>query len=542
MTREKVTRMKPRPPAARAAEAVEIIDETLRDGPQSLWASRVHTETLAAVAPVLDGAGFSQICSGSAALFEYAVKYLHEDPWERLHLLKAAMPRTPLRFLVRGRNLMGWRRFPNDVIDLFLACLRRAGVDWIMVFDGLNDMRNIAHYFPASRKIGMKAAGILAFSESPIHTDEYFVAKTHDLLDVGADAVLLYDASGILTPERTRSLVPALLRAVHGRAEFEFTAHCATGLGPACLAEGLRLGVRRIFTAGRPLANADSIPSTLDILGAIRELGLTTAVEPDPVHQVDAYFTWIAAAQNKPIGRPVVYDPEGYRRYASHQIPGGMMSNMVRQLTDLGLTHRFPEILEEAARVRRELGYPVMITPMSQLVGVQATLNVVEGERYRTIPQELRLYARGEYGQPSAPLDPAALDRILGPGDMPIDPTATFLEPLVETFRAEQGPFDSDEALLLALFCGREAAAELARRRRPVSGVPPLSTPLRALLGEIGRRRGVRSIHIASRADLSYADAADIISTIEACPDGHASELERGGLRVAVAKHEDFRP
>lgn len=523
----------------RRGAMVEIIDETLRDGPQSLWASRVDTETLVAIAPTLDAAGFAQICVGSAALFEFAVKYLHEDPWERLRLLRAAMPRTPLRFLIRGRNLMGWRRFSNDVIDLFLACLRRAGVDWIMVFDGLNDMRNIAHHVPAARKLGIKAAGILSFSESPVHTDEYFVARAHDLLDIGVDAVLLYDASGVLTPERTRSLVPALLRAVQGRADFELTAHCATGLGPACLAEGLRRGVRRIFTAGRPVANADSIPATLDMLAAMRELGLSTSVDPERVREVDEYFMWVACAEGKPLGRPVPYDPESYRRYASHQIPGGMMSNMIRQLTDLGLRHRMPEILEEAARVRRELGWPVMITPMSQLVGVQATLNVVEGERYRTIPQELRLYARGEYGQPCAPLDPNVLDRILGPGDTPIDPTATFAEPVVDRFRAQHGPFASDEALLLALFSGREALEQLERNRRPLDGLPTLRTPLRALLQALGRRRGLQSVHIAKSSALSYADAADIISTVEACPPGHASELVRDSLRVSVAKYEE---
>ena len=313
------------------------------------------------------------------------------------------------------------------------------------------------------------------------------------------DAVLLDDASGILTPQRTRTLVPALLRAINGRAEFELTSHCATGLGPASLTEGLRQGVRRIFTAGRPVANADSIPATLDMLEAAERLGLATGVDAERVRQVDDYFTWIACAEGKPLGRPVIDDPETYRRYASHQIPGGMMSNMVRQLTDLGLRSRLPEILEEASRVRAELGYPVMITPMSQLVGVQATLNVVEGERYRTIPQELRLYARGEYGRPCAPLDPDVVDRILGPGDTPIDPSASFLDPVVDTMRAEQGPFESDEALLLALFNSRDTLDEFYRKRRRIDRVPTLSSPLRALVGEAGRRRGSAPCTSSSR-------------------------------------------
>jgi oxaloacetate decarboxylase alpha subunit len=518
---------------------VEVVDETLRDGPQSLWASRVDTETLVAIAPTLARAGFAEIVVGSAALFEFAVKYLQEDPWERLRLLRWAMPHVTLRFLVRGRNLMGWRRFPNDVIEVFFDCLRRAGIDWVMVFDGLNDIRNIEHHFPTARKGGMKAAGIVCFSESPAHTDDYFVARTQDLLDVGADAVLLYDASGVMTPERARTLVPALLRTIAGRARFEVTAHCATGLGADCLVEAMRAGARRIFTAGRPLADADSIPATLDMVGRAREIGLEIDLDLAQVRAVDDYFSWIAHSQGKAVGRPVTPDPEAYRRYASHQIPGGMMSNMLRQLADLGLTHRLPEILEEAARVRRELGYPVMVTPMSQLVGVQATMNVVEGERYRTVPEELRLYARGHYGRPAAPIDPDVLDRVLRPGDTPVDPTASFLEPYLDEVRAHEGPFPSDEALLLAVFNSRATLAEYYRKRRTFERTPTLRTPLRALLGEIGRRGGLRALRISKPTGLTYGDAADVLATIDACPAGYRSELRRGELQVVAARSRE---
>lgn len=525
-----------KPSTKGAANVVEVIDETLRDGPQSLWASRIHTETLVSIAPTIARAGFSQIVVGSGALFEAAVKYLHEDPWERLRLLRAATPGATLRFLIRGRNLMGWRRLSDDIIDLFLECLRRAGIDWIMVFDGLNDMRNIEHHFPTARKLGMKVAGIVCFSESPVHTDEYFAARTQDLLDIGVDAVLLYDASGVMTPERTRTLVPTLLRVVNGRAELELTAHCATGLGSECLAEGMRLGVRRIFTAGRPVAYADSIPATLDMVTRARGLSLEIRLELDRVREIDDYFAWVAYTQGKPLGRPVAYDPDGYRRYASHQIPGGMMSNMVRQLTDLGLQHRLPEILEEAARVRREIGYPVMVTPMSQLVGVQATLNVVEGERYRTIPQELRMYARGYYGRPAAPIAPGVLDRILRPGDTPIDPSANFPEPYLDRFRVEEGPFESDEALLLAIFNSRATLEEFQREKRAIDSVPALRTPLRALLAELGRRRTVRSVNIRTPASLSYGDAVDVLSSIDTCPPGYRYDLKRGPLDLAIEK------
>jgi len=522
---------------ADGSNLVEIIDETLRDGPQSLWAGRVSTETLVSIAPTVAQAGFAQMVVGSGALFEAAVKYLHEDPWERLRLIRAATPGGTLRFLIRGRNLMGWRRLSNDVIDVFLECLRRAGIDWIMVFDGLNDMRNIEHHFPTAQKLGMKVAGIVCFSESPVHTDEYFVARTQDLLDVGVDAVLLYDASGVMTPERTRTLVPALRRVIGDRADFELTAHCATGLGAECLTEGLRLGVRRIFTAGRPLSYADSIPATLDMVAHATALGLDARLDLDRVREVDDYFAWIAQAQGKRVPRPVVYDAADYRRYVSHQIPGGMMSNMVRQLIDLGLQHRFPEILEEAAQVRREIGYPVMVTPLSQLVGVQATLNVVEGERYRTIPQELRMYARGYYGRPAAPIEPNVLDRILQAGDTAIDPSANFAEPYLDRFRVEEGPFPSDEELLLAVFNSRETLEEFQRERRPADGVPALRTPLRALLAELGSRRTVRSMSLRTpAATLSYAEAADVLASVDACPEGYRYQMQLGPLELTIEK------
>jgi pyruvate/oxaloacetate carboxyltransferase len=472
-----------------------FIDETLRDGPQSLWASRLHTETMLAVGPVLDRAGFQEVVVGSAALFEAAVKYLYENPWERLRLVREAMPESTLRFLIRGRNLMGWRRFPNDVVEVMVQCLRRAGMDSVMVFDGLNDIRNIEWYFHAAREAGLRCVGIVCFTESPVHTDDYFVGKVRELVKLGADAVVLYDASGVLTPARTTALVPVVRAAIENHAEMEVTVHAATGQGLDSLLEAIRAGANVVFTAATPVAYGDSIPATIDVICRARELGLPVTLDERRVREADDYMAWVAYKEGKPHGRRNAFDPTEYARYVSHQIPGGMMSNLVRQLADLGLAHRLPQILEEAAAVRRELGYPVMVTPMSQLVGVQATLNVVEGERYRTVPHELKMYARGAYGQPAAPIDANALDRILGPGDTPIDPTEDFLQPALPAVRASEGPFDSDEELLMSVFYSRETVAEYRAKRRTSLPQAP-AHPLVELIRELSTRRELGSVRV----------------------------------------------
>jgi oxaloacetate decarboxylase (Na+ extruding) subunit alpha len=476
--------------------ALRFVDETLRDGPQSLWASRLRTETMLTVGPLLDRAGFHEIVVGSAALFEAAVKYLHEDPWERLRLVRTAMPASTLRFLIRGRNLMGWRRYPNDVVEMMVHCLRRAGMDSVMVFDGLNDIRNIEWYFHAARESGLRCVGIVCFTESPVHTDDYFVDKARQFVKLGVDAIVLYDASGVLTPARTKALVPAMRAAIEHRAELEVTVHAATGQGLDCLLAAIRAGTDIVFTAATAVAYGDSIPATVDVVRAAARMGVSTALDMARVRQADDYMAWVAHEQDKPRGRRNEFDAGEYARYVSHQIPGGMMSNLVRQLSDLGLGHRLPDILEEAAAVRRELGYPVMVTPMSQLVGVQATLNVVEGERYRTVPHELKMYARGAYGQPAAPLDGNALDRILGPGDSPIDPTEGFLEPALRAVAESDGPFDSDEELLMSVFYSRETVTEYRAKRRAVVPAAP-ARPLNALIRELATRPHLESVHIA---------------------------------------------
>jgi len=445
----------------------------------------------------MDRAGFAKACVTSAAAFETAVMYLFEDPWERLRLLRHLMPKTPLNFLIRSRNLMGWRFFPNDVVALFFKCIQRTGIQWVKIFDGLNDLQIIEWHFQVAKKIGLRSSGILVFSESPVHTDEYYAAKAKELVKFGVDAVLLADASGVLKPERAQTLIPAMHQILNGKVRFEFTAHSCTGLADDVYLEAMRSGVDLLNTASLPLAHGESVPATIEVMQHARRMGRELRVDEQRIKEIDDYFFWVAYQEKKPIGKPVLYDLTEYSKYAAHQIPGGMMSNLVNQLSELALLHKLPEILKEGARVRREIGYPVMVTPFSQLVGVQATLNVIEGERYRTVPQELRLYARGCYGKPAAPFDPNALDRILAEGSMePIDPQESFDEPLVDKVRAEQGSFKSDEDLLLSIFNARKTMEKFYQNKKTIEMRPLVRKPLVALIKELANRRDIRLIRI----------------------------------------------
>ncbi len=485
---------------------IRLVEETLRDGQLSLWATRMTTETMLGIAPTIDRAGFMRACVTSGAAFDTAVKFLYENPWERLRLLRKLMPQTELQFLLRGRNLIGWQRYPNDVVTLVTETIKASGMDWIMALDGLNDLRNIHWQISAAKAAKLKVQGVLFFALSPVHTDSYFAEKAKEFAQLGVDALCFYDASGLLTPQRTRSLIPRLRQAIGSGTDLELNAHCNTGLALECYVEAMRLGVDILDTAAMPLADGDSIPATANVLAKAQELGIQIKVDPACVRTIDAYFAWAAYKEDKPSGRHTEYDETHYRQYAAHQIPGGMMSNFVRQLTEAGVLHRLDEILQEVARVRQEIGYPPMVTPYSQFVGVQATMNVIEGERYKTVPQELRLYARGHYGELPAPIDPNVLDRILAGSDRsPIDPAASFENSMVERVRKERGSFNSDEDLVLSIFYDKLTLEKFHAHRRPIDLSTVPRTPLAALIKELGKRQEIASLSVETESTTIYA-------------------------------------
>lgn len=516
--------------------SVRFVEETMRDGQLSLWATRMNTETMLGIARTINEAGFERACVASGAAFDTAIKFQYEDPWERLCLLRREMPNTPLEFLIRGRNLIGWRRYPNDIVRLLMQQIAATGFEWVLIFDGLNDMRNIAYHIQSAKEFGLKVSGVVIFTISPVHTDTYFIDKTAELVRMGADVVNFYDAAGLLTPERTRILIPKLLQTVAaGNVELELNFHASTGLALHCYREALRCGARILSTASLPLANSDSVPATRDSIGLAVEQGLGHQLDERRVAAIDAYFEWAAYKERRPHGKVVQFDAAVYDSYLAHQIPGGMMSNFVRQLTDARQIDRLPEIFEEVARVRAELGYPPMVTPYSQMIGVQATLNVLSGERYKSSPSELALYARGEYGALAAPIDPNVLDRICSGDKNPIDPAAIFEEPLLPLLRKDDSNC-TDEELLMKAFYDPGSLKKLRSSQKLIDRDRIARTPLAALVKEFSERKEVRSFNASMKRQPDYGDVLGAARILDASSNAARLEMQVGDMAIEVVR------
>jgi oxaloacetate decarboxylase alpha subunit len=467
---------------------LRFIDTTLRDAPQCLWATRMTTAQMLPVAPILDRVGFEAIELVGGAVFDVCVRYLLEDPWERMRIMRRVITKTPLMAINRGQSLFTFELFSDDVVELTAQRIAANGMRYVTTYDGLNDTRNLHVPIRASKAAGLYVLVWLVYTLSPVHTDDYYARKAREVVALGADAVVLKDPSGLLTPDRIRTIIPAL-RAAVGPAPLHLVTHCQTGLGPLCLLEAIPLGVDTVHTATSPLAHGASEPPTEWVARHARRRGVAVPLDEEGLRPVAEHFRYVAWREGKPLGEIAEYDPF----YYEHQMPGGMISNFLNQLRELGLEHRLDEILEETARVRRELGYLIMVSPFSQYIATQAVLNVIQGERYRTVPDEVRRYALGYYGRPAAPIDPDVLDRIVG-NEAPVTARpGELLPPTLERVRRERGPFRSDDDLLLAVFYPPEPYEKLVRARPIKTDYPVERLPLVTLVKELGARRDVRS-------------------------------------------------
>ena len=423
---------------------IRIIDQTFRDAHQSLWAFRMTTAMMLKVAERMDRIGFESMDFMGPAHIEVGVRYLKENPWEKIRLVREKIACTPLVFAIRSRGGIGFGVVPDDISFLWIERLIANGLKIFRVFDPLLDFEKTIPQTNYAKSLGAYTVGVLPYAHSPIHTDELYARKARELV-TGAklDAIMLKDAPGLLTPERVRTLVPAIKREI-GNLPLELHTHCTTGLGPLVTLEGVRMGADQVHTSIAPLANGAAQPATQTIVRNLRSMGYRVNVDDALIEEVSDHFARVAQQEGKPVGMPAEYDAIHFEQ----QIPGGMISSFRSQLAEAGLSHKLDEVLHECIRVRGELGWPIMITPFSQYVGTLAVLNVVNGERYRVIPDEVKKYALGYNGRLLAPIEPNVLDRILANGSHTIAPVPSEPEPGVPALRRKYPKMSDEERLL----------------------------------------------------------------------------------------------
>jgi pyruvate carboxylase subunit B len=430
---------------------VGITETVLRDGHQSLLATRMRTKFMLPVAEQLDAIGYRSLEVWGGATFDVCLRFLHEDPWERLRELKRRIRNTPLQMLLRGQNLVGYRHYADDLVDRFVAEAARQGIDIFRVFDALNDPRNMATAIRAVKKAGARAQGTICYTESPVHTLPAFVALGKTLAGLGADELCIKDMGGFMPPGPAAELVRALRKEV-GLPVVVHT-HSSSGLSTLTCMAAAEAGAEAVDSAVSPFAGGTSQPPTETIVGALRGGPLATKLDLAALAELATYFRGVLEHYRPLLDlRSLQTDPG----ILLHQVPGGMLSNLISQLKDQEAIDRLQEVLQEIPRVRADLGYPPLVTPTSQIVGIQAVFNVLAGERYKTITQEVRDYVRGLYGQAPAPLDPDLTRKVLN-GSAPISGRpADLLEPefakALAGVRSLVPAADDAEALSYALF------------------------------------------------------------------------------------------
>jgi len=423
----KTTKRTPPAGAKKKKERIplRITDTTLRDAHQSLWATRMRTDDILDIIDVIDAAGYYSLEVWGGATFDVCLRFLRENPWERLRQIKAHAKKTPLQMLLRGQNILGYKNYPDDLLDRFVALACTNGIDIFRIFDALNDTRNLEQAIQCVKKHGGHAQGTICYTISPVHTVEAYTRIAKEQVEMGIDSLCIKDMAGILSPISAEKLISALVKAV--KVPIQLHSHATSGMATATYVEGVRAGAGAIDCAISVMSSFSSQPPVETMLSIFDETAYNASLDRDCLAKICKYFTDLAPRRrlsHQPIN---VIDPG----VLEHHIPGGMISNLRSQLEQQDALDRLDEVLAELPRTRADLGYPPLVTPTSQIVGVQAVMNVLAGERYAMVPQETKNYVRGLYGRSPAPIKPAVKKKILGK-EKPIRcRPADLLEPLL---------------------------------------------------------------------------------------------------------------
>jgi len=461
-------------------DKIQIVDQTIRLAQQGLWGFTMRTDHIAPIAEVMGQVGYKAIGTVGGNGYVVEVRNLDEDPWERVRLLSRLIKRTPIRGSYQIWGLADFEQTtPRDIIALWIKRCVANGIKSFWVCDYQTDMEKFVYFARIAKAEGAEVAVALVYASSPVHTNEHWARKTRLIAEVKdcVDAIVIGDPGGVLTPENTREFLTTVQRNCDG-IPIEFQAQCSSGLASMTYVEAMKAGVTILQTAVAPLANGTSMPSTESILKNARCLGFTSDIDEDALAAESDHFRKIAEKEGFPIGVPMEYD----LYYFEHQVPGGMMTNLTRQLREVGMEHRLEEILEEVVRVRKDFGYPAMATPYSQIVGAQAADNVISGERYKQVSDSTIKYILGYYGDPVGPVDRNLVDRVMN-----VPRTKAFLNWKPENYlksvvelRKEIGPELSDDELLLKILIparpvkrGEPKKQTGAPAARPMAGGSP---------------------------------------------------------------------
>jgi oxaloacetate decarboxylase alpha subunit len=472
---------------------VRLVETSLRDGNQCLWAALgVDTARTLSIAPALDRVGFKAIDFTTSTHMGVAVRYKQEDPWERIRLMAAATPNTPLQFMSTGFRFISWETAHPEFMALAFRVLARSGIRRFCLADPMNSAEsNIACARMVKQGGGDQVIAALVFTLSPVHDDAHYVAAARKLAaSADIDALYVKDPGGLLSPARARTLLPAI-KAVIGDKPLELHSHCTIGLAEHTYLDAPEHGVAALQCASGAAGDGTSNPPTERIVANLRALGHTVEIDDAALHEVGDYFTRLAVAEGLPVGRPQAFDAA----YLRHQLPGGMIGTMRRQLAESRLAHVEAEVIEELGRVREELGWPIVMTPFAQILLTQAVMNVTNHERYKVIPDEAIRYAIGRFGQPNVPIDENVMDRIDSlprTRELRAEPP---MAPLAELRRQLGGQLSDEDFLLRATMPAGQVDA--MRSAGPASRhYNPAMKPVLSLLSRLSAHRDLTNVSI----------------------------------------------
>lgn len=440
------------------AHRVGITETIFRDAHQSLWATRMKTEHMMAIAEAIDEVGFHSLEAWGGATFDSCLRFLKEDPWVRLRKLRAVIRKTPLQMLLRGQNILGYRHYPDDVVSEFCKRAVDNGISIIRIFDALNDIRNMELAIKVSKAAGAHVQGAISYTVSPVHDIDSYVKLAKELAQLDCDSICIKDMAGLLKPYVAYDLVKRIKEET--KLPVQLHCHYTSGMASMTYLKAIEAGVDVVDTAMSALAMGTSQPPTESLIAALQDTPYDTGLDLEKIAPINQHFKNVRQEyEATPAPREVD------TAVLSYQIPGGMISNLRSQLTGQNASDRYEEVLAEVPRTRAELGYPPLVTPTSQMVGTQAVLNVLTGKRYSVVPKEIKDYVKGYYGRPPAPIDPEIKKKIIGDEEPITGRPADELEPLLDKARKEIMPYYQQEEDVLSYVLFPEVAMEFFKYR-----------------------------------------------------------------------------